>query len=759
MLRPLLKRLRGGLSDALLTALAGFGLSLLLLTALLGQANMGLLAVACGVPALLICLSKAVSPRACVGLLAAAFALLALGCLNIGPLAAAAQPLRVFMLYPDLLGSALPPYRIVLNILLPVLLTSLCAIAVLIDVPTLTLLPMALLSIVFGTELIGNTAAPALIGAGACTGAYLLALGREALFMMPGKEQLRLSGWRLLIALTAFAVCYAFMPRALPNAPRLRRAAEEAYQTVSDYLPSSDESARSGFTLETEGYLPLGSEQRPRLGGPADPPERAVMEVQADRALYLRGVIMNSYNGLNWQDTLSGRRFLYADLLQQGYRRSLFDEYLPLTGESLTMHSASVHMQAPAATTLYVPQRIRSLELRSGRMTPYFNAASELFLTRELAAGDGYAFTYLSLPADSERTARLVEEAAAVADTRYAEVAQTYTALPSHLSRELYSLSFEAAGGEETPYRRALAIRDYLRGHYTYDLNVSTPPDNVDFAAWFLLREKRGYCTYFATALTILCRMQGIPARYVTGYLAVPVDGLASVTSMDAHAWTEVYLNGFGWLTLDATPGHGEDDPDEDGGSTSPEGHNDEPPVTPTPEPSPTPEPDDGPGEQETTEPDAPTPTPEPRETETPEPDAEPPERPHGNTWLLLILLLLLVTALLLTASVLMDPERRAKRRPRQAAEILVAAVDAGMEKLYRPRRAGETVIEYYTAAGERFPDLPLAELADAYSARVYGHKPLRPELPLTVWQRLRDRLSFPQRVGVILSGIFPAGK
>ena len=155
MSRPLLKRLRGGLSDALLTALAGFGLSLLLLTALLGQANMGLLAAACAVPALLICLSKAVSPRACVGLLVAAFALLALGCLNIGPLAAAAQPLRVFMLYPDLLGSALPPYRIVLNILLPVLLTSLCAIAVLIDVPTLTLLPMALLSIVFGTELIG----------------------------------------------------------------------------------------------------------------------------------------------------------------------------------------------------------------------------------------------------------------------------------------------------------------------------------------------------------------------------------------------------------------------------------------------------------------------------------------------------------------------------------------------------------------------------------------------------------------------------
>ena len=103
----------------------------------------------------------------------------------------------------------------------------------------------------------------------------------------------------------------------------------------------------------------------------------------------------------------------------------------------------------------------------------------------------------------------------------------------------------------------------------------------------------------------------------------------------------------------------------------------------------------------------------------------------------------------------MMDPARRAKRHPRQAADILMAAVTAGMERLYRPRRAGETVIEYYNEAAERFPGLPLSELAEAYSARVYGHKTMRAELPMRVWLGVMDMLNFRQRVSVMLSNLF----
>ena len=107
MSRPLPDRLRDALSDALLTALAGLGLSLLLLTALFDRADPAALAAACVGTALVICVVKALSPRICAAVVLAGIIVLALGCLNIGPLSAPAQALRVFMLYPDLLSAAL----------------------------------------------------------------------------------------------------------------------------------------------------------------------------------------------------------------------------------------------------------------------------------------------------------------------------------------------------------------------------------------------------------------------------------------------------------------------------------------------------------------------------------------------------------------------------------------------------------------------------------------------------------------------------
>ena len=65
-------------------------------------------------------------------------------------------------------------------------------------------------------------------------------------------------------------------------------------------------------------------------------------------------------------------------------------------------------------------------------------------------------------------------------------------------------------------------------------------------------------------------------------------------------------------------------------------------------------------------------------------------------------------------------------------------------------------MIEYYNAAAERFPELPLSELAEAFSARLYGRRPLSAALPERVWLGLKDRLSFPQRVVVLVKGVLP---
>ena len=103
---------------------------------------------------------------------------------------------------------------------------------------------------------------------------------------------------------------------------------------------------------------------------------------------------------------------------------------------------------------------------------------------------------------------------------------------------------------------KAYAIQEYVKNSAVYDKMTGRMPSNKkDFAKWFLEDSDTGYCVHFATAATVLLRAAGVPARYVTGY-ATTVDsgGNASVRAMDAHAWTEFYMPGVGWVILEATP-------------------------------------------------------------------------------------------------------------------------------------------------------------------------------------------------------------
>ena len=82
-------------------------------------------------------------------------------------------------------------------------------------------------------------------------------------------------------------------------------------------------------------------------------------------------------------------------------------------------------------------------------------------------------------------------------------------------------------------------------------------PAGVDFTDFFLFDARQGYCTSYSTAMVVLLRALGIPARWVEGYrVAVPPQGGSFlVRDSDAHAWVEAYIPPLGWLTFDPTPG------------------------------------------------------------------------------------------------------------------------------------------------------------------------------------------------------------
>ncbi len=527
----------------------------------------------------------------------------------------------------------------------------------------------------------------------------------------------------LPVAVAVVGAAFLLLPARTESVPALEKAAQKMQEFLEDYLFFNE--FRTSFSLVSQGFQPLSD----RLGGQATPGSNTVMEVATEQTVLLRGKTYNDYSGLNWYDTLSSRRYLYASSRFLGLKQQLFGLNKPLTeAENLETKTLRVHMLSDGPTTLFAPAATRSLQMESDRMVLYYNMAAELFITRDVKAGDSYTLTYLPLVSGDGETERIVAACAELEDPDYAEIADTYLSLPKHIQQEIYTIADRATQGAKTPYEKALGIQHYLQENYHYTLNTQTPPDGVDFVAWFLLGEKEGYCTYFATAMTVLCRIVGVPARYVTGYLAIPDDsGLAQVTGAQAHAWTEVYLNGFGWLEFDATPRgdnqRGNDAGDDTSTPTPPPGQTPTPTVSPDPssEPTASPAPSDQPSDAPSDKPNE-SPTPSPVPEETPEPENTPPQNPPHGLWILLALLL--VMALLLMCYLWTEPVRQAKRKPQQASDVFFRAVCALLVYRGVEKRPTETLHQFGARAdahlaGQGLP--AVFSLADAYAGQIYG--------------------------------------
>ena len=430
---------------------------------------------------------------------------------------------------------------------------------------------------------------------------------------------LRVLPWAAALTAAAFLLTGA-APRETP----LKEKADEIRQAILDRLFFTE--ARDVFSLYSVGYSPQGADQ---LGGKPDPSDRPVMQVSTTRKTYLRGTVYNRYDGHGWQNTTGGRRFLWQSARMEERRSLLFDEALPSASIQNSLSESvpvSVRMISGSASTLFVPQRIREL-VPGGEMVPYFSNSSEIFITRNLQAGDTYEATAPLYTSEDPGIGALTELCAMQEDTRWETIRNTYLELPSHLEQPVRDLALEVASAGEMPFEKAKAIQNYLTRNHKYTLDVGEHPENVDFVTSFLMDTRKGYCTYFASAMTVLCRLAGLPARYVEGYLAEPDgNGEALVTGLNAHAWTEVYFKGFGWLTFDATPGRSSTGGQ---GSSSSGARN-------TSEPSPEQTETPAPETEESIAPDKTVSgTPEPPETQTEQPheapseEQQPPEDPE----------------------------------------------------------------------------------------------------------------------------------
>jgi len=129
-----------------------------------------------------------------------------------------------------------------------------------------------------------------------------------------------------------------------------------------------------------------------------------------------------------------------------------------------------------------------------------------------------------------------------------------YTQLPSNLPERIPALAQEVAGSLDNPYDQARALEQFLR-QYPYSLDVALPPPDQDPVDFFLFDLQSGYCDYYASAMAVMARSLGLPARMAVGYLAQPPDenGVQHIRQLDGHSWAEVYFAGYGWVEFEPT--------------------------------------------------------------------------------------------------------------------------------------------------------------------------------------------------------------
>lgn len=285
------------------------------------------------------------------------------------------------------------------------------------------------------------------------------------------------------------------------------------------------------------------------LGGAVNLGSTPILEVQAPEARYWRAVLLDRYTGLGWVDTSpstvhfgAGAPLTYWAAYQA--RKVMVQTVTMMRRGEPLLFAAAEPLQLHAAARAQVNA---AAEEEDGPAALPFEVSA--IYTPDLGRDNRY------LVRSMVSTASVRGLRAAGAD--YPKwVRERYLQLPESLPPRISALAHEVAGSKATPFEQAVAIESYLRG-IRYSQAIDSPPAGQDPVDWFLFENKEGYCTYFASAMVLMCRTLGLPARFAQGY--APGEYVAEkkafvVREADAHAWPEVFFPGYGWTEFEPTP-------------------------------------------------------------------------------------------------------------------------------------------------------------------------------------------------------------
>ena len=278
------------------------------------------------------------------------------------------------------------------------------------------------------------------------------------------------------------------------------------------------------------------------LRGPRLLTDTPVLDVAAppDKRFYWRGVVYDRYTGSSWINSDSDSVQLEA-----------WSEPSLETYSAREIVTQTFLLNLPVDTLIFAaPQPVRvSVATRADvRINSSGVEVSQLISARTMRKGASYQVISSLSIAETEKLR--------TAGTTYPpSIRDRYLQLPDSLPPSVRTQARTIAGNLDTPYDKASAIEAWLRANVVYDDKTPAPAEDQDGVA-YLLSVRRGYCDYYASAMVVMLRTLGVPARVAVGYAQGRYDaaaGVYHVTEKDSHSWVEVFFPQYGWVEFEPT--------------------------------------------------------------------------------------------------------------------------------------------------------------------------------------------------------------
>jgi hypothetical protein len=357
-----------------------------------------------------------------------------------------------------------------------------------------------------------------------------------------------INGTRITFNIIIFALVAAILALPLPqdikgkNDISLMELLEKKY---SDAQGETGEVAAKAaiFGLQYTGY----NDTEKMLGGPIELDTGIAFRVESDKAYYLKGDVKDEYTGVSWKKT-NDKLTELDDRLNPSIERVKDSENGNMFFPDETLKEMKIYPEKLKSTSFMVPIYTNRIKEFQGGL--FINEESSTFATTS-SIDKSYIVEYY----DIEYKNDFVDYYTIYYghNDKYSK----YLQLPDGITERTIDLVYDLVKDCRNNDEKVKKLRDYLSEKYSYTLNASVLPAGRDFVDYFLFEDQKGYCVYFATALTVMYRIAGIPARYVEGYKMNETSKsgkLYTVTNETAHAWVEYLVSDDIWDISDCSP-------------------------------------------------------------------------------------------------------------------------------------------------------------------------------------------------------------